>query len=164
MAITIVPKELREPLGEPGAKALVTFVDTALESNKNGTLQIVEERFTRRLAEENGKLRAEIAQENGKLRAEIAQENGKLRAEIAQENGKLRAEMHEALAKQHVDLVTRMANLETKVGDEIKKLREEIANLKVLIAETKSSMLRWMFLFWITQMAAFLAIVWKIIP
>jgi hypothetical protein len=153
MAITIVPKELREPLGETGAEALVTFVDTALESNKNGTLQIVEERFTRKLAEENGKLRAEIAQENAKLRIEIAQENGKLRAE-----------MHEALAKQHVDLVTRMANLETKVGDETTKLREEIANLKVLIAETKSSVLRWMFLFWITQMAAFLTIVWKVIP
>jgi hypothetical protein len=65
-----------------------------------------------------------------------------------------------------------MTNLEAKVQKELANLRaafrEEFANFrgefKLALAETKSSMVRWMFLFWITPMAAFLAILWKVIP
>jgi multidrug resistance efflux pump len=150
MAVTTVPKELREKLGEAGVEALAAFVNAAIDDGKGNLLQIVEERFARRLAEENGKLRADV---------------------------------HEGLASQRVELLTRMTNLEAKVREELANTRaesrevlanmraesrEELANMraefKVAIADAKSTMVRWMFLFWITQMAAFLAIVWKVIP
>jgi hypothetical protein len=146
MAVTTVPRELREKLGENGADALAAFMNAAMQAGKDDMIQIVEERFTRRLAEETGKLRADV---------------------------------HEGLASQRVELLTRMTNLEAKVREELTNLRaefrEEFVNFrgeltnvrgefKVALAETKSSMVRWMFLFWITPMAAFLAILWKVIP
>ena len=57
------------------------------------TLQIVTERFERRLAEERGELRVEIANLAGSLRSEMAGGFGELRTEMSDGFGKLRAEM-----------------------------------------------------------------------
>jgi hypothetical protein len=56
-------------LGEEGTDALVALINEAGESNKKSVIEIVEERFERRLAEELGKLRAEMAD----LRANLVQ-------------------------------------------------------------------------------------------
>ena len=61
--------------------------------NSDDVIQLVTERFERRMAEENGKLRVEMATEFGKVRAEMATEFGKVRAEIATGFGGLRSEM-----------------------------------------------------------------------
>lgn len=52
-------------------------------------IQIVTERFERRLAEENGKLRVEMATEFGKLRVEMAAGFGGLRAEMSDRNAEM---------------------------------------------------------------------------
>ena len=61
--------------------------------NSDDVIQLVTERFERRMAEENGKLRVEMATEFGKVRAEMATEFGRVRAEIATGFGGLRSEM-----------------------------------------------------------------------
>jgi len=71
MAVIAVPRPLREKLGEEGTDALVTLINEAGENNKKSVIEVVEERFERRLAEEIGKFRAEIAGEISKLRAEM---------------------------------------------------------------------------------------------
>ena len=57
--------------------------------NSDDAIQIVTERFERRLAEENGKLRVEMATEFGKVRAEMAAGFGGLRAEMIDRNAEL---------------------------------------------------------------------------
>ncbi len=69
MAVIAVPRPLREKLGEEGTDALVVLINEAGESNKKSVIEVVEERFERRLAEEMGKLRAEMAD----LRANLVQ-------------------------------------------------------------------------------------------
>ena len=76
MAVIAVPRPLREKLGEEGTDALVTLINEAGESNKKSVIEVVEERFERRLAEEIGKVREEIS----KLRVEMAD----LRANLVQ--------------------------------------------------------------------------------
>src|SRR6266542_211997 len=105
MAVITVPRPLREKLGEEGTDALVALINEAGENNKTLVIEVVEERFERRLAEELGKLCAEIAEAMGKLRAELFGEVSKLRVEIAgeiskmrEETSKLRAEMHDLRA------------------------------------------------------------------
>ena len=61
--------------------------------NSDDVIQLVTERFERRMAEENGKLRVEMASEFGKLRVEMATELGQVRAEMAAGFGVLRSEM-----------------------------------------------------------------------
>ena len=91
MPVITVPRPLREKLGEDGTDALVALINEAGENTKRSVIEVVEERFERRLAEEMGKIRAEM----GQLRAEMAEAMGKLRAEMAGEISKLRAEMHD---------------------------------------------------------------------
>jgi hypothetical protein len=71
MAVIAVPRPLREKLGEEGTDALVALINEAGENNKKSVIEVVEERFERRLAEEIGKFRAEVAGEISKLRAEM---------------------------------------------------------------------------------------------
>ena len=47
------------------------MINEAGENNKKSVIEVVEERFERRLAEEIGKFRAEVAGEISKLRAEM---------------------------------------------------------------------------------------------
>jgi len=63
------------------------------------TLQIITERFERRLAEERGELRVEIANLAGSLRSEMAGGFGELRTEMSDGFGKLRAEMSDRNAE-----------------------------------------------------------------
>lgn len=60
MAIITIPKVLREKLSEEGAEALIEVINKSGEQQKEDILVFVEEKFERRLAEEIGKVRAEI--------------------------------------------------------------------------------------------------------
>lgn len=70
-----------------------------MTDHDNDVVLIVSERFERRLAEENGKLRVEMATEFGQVRSEMAHGFGQQRAEFVAECGKLRAEMIERNAE-----------------------------------------------------------------
>jgi hypothetical protein len=74
--------------GRSAGRALMSMTDS-----DNDVIVIVTERFERRLADENSKLRVDMATEFGKVRAEMATDSGKLRAEMAAGFGTLRAEM-----------------------------------------------------------------------
>ena len=65
-------------------RAGAALIDMA--NTDNDVVVIVTERFERRLAEENGKLRVEMATEFGKVRAEMATGFGSLRAEMSDRN------------------------------------------------------------------------------
>ena len=67
--------------------------EAMMADNTDDVIQVVTERFERRLAEENGELRVEMAAEFGKVRVEMATEFGKVRAEMAAGFGGLRAEV-----------------------------------------------------------------------
>jgi hypothetical protein len=83
MAVIAVPRPLREKLGEEATDALVALINEAGESNKKSVIEVVEERFERRLTDEIGKVREEMS---------------KLRVELSGETGKLRVEMHDLRA------------------------------------------------------------------
>ena len=79
--------------------------------NSDDVIQLVTERFERRMAEENGKLRVEMASEFGKLRVEMATELGQVRAEMATEFGTVRAEMAAGFGGLRSEMIDRNAEL-----------------------------------------------------
>ncbi|MFP4408128.1 MAG: LA_3696 family protein [Spirochaetaceae bacterium] len=95
MAYITVPKELRERLGETAADQLVEMLNRSEEESRANTIDLVEQRFRRHLAEELGNC-------------------------------------EQRLHREIVDLGA--------------SLREEMAEIRV-------SMIRWMFAFWVGQMA-----------
>ncbi len=62
---------LKEKLGEDGVNALLEVIEGERERTRDHLFRLLEERFARRLAEEIGKLRAEMYEEIGNLRAEM---------------------------------------------------------------------------------------------
>lgn len=61
MAIISVPKPLREKLGEEGSDALIELLNRQTESEKGDIIQLVEEKFERRLSEEMAKVNERIS-------------------------------------------------------------------------------------------------------
>lgn len=61
MAMVIaIPKVLRERLSDEGADALVEIINKSGDSHKEDAITLAEQKFERRLAEEIGKLRADM--------------------------------------------------------------------------------------------------------
>jgi gas vesicle protein len=127
--IYVVPKALRDRLGEEATEALVEFLRQVNEQNRTDLLVLAEERLERRLMEAAGKLREEFANAWAKLREEFANAWSQLRVEI----GTVRAEVRE------------------EITDTRAQLREEIAN-------TRAELIKWMFLFWVGQVGVILGI------
>jgi hypothetical protein len=101
-----------------------------MNDSDNDVFMIVTERFERRLADENGKLRVEMATEFGKVRADMATEFGKVRSELATESGRLRSEMIAGFGALRAEMIDRNASL-----------------------------LRWILIFGVTQTAAVVGLV-----
>ena len=50
------------------------------------------------------------------------------------------------------------ADLERRLSEEVAKLDRRISALDVKLSETKTDLLRWMFIFWVGQVGALLGI------
>lgn len=61
-AIIVIPKALRDPLGEEGAAALVEVINAAAAAQEKDTVENVGERLERRLAETKADLEKQIAE------------------------------------------------------------------------------------------------------
>jgi hypothetical protein len=83
-----VPKELREKLGEAAAVQLVEMLNRSEEENRENTIDLVEHRFRRHLAEEVGgceqRLHKEIVDLGASLRQEMAEMGSDLRGEMGE--------------------------------------------------------------------------------
>ena len=94
------------------------------ERAREDSLRLLEERFERRLSEEIGKVNERITSLEERLERRLSQEIGRVNERVTEEAGKLRAEMH----------------------DEIGRLRVEMGGLR-------AELIKWMFIFWIGQIA-----------
>lgn len=129
MVLVAVPKPLREKLGEEGAEALVGLINQSGTGYKNDVMDLVEERFERRLHDEMATLDRRISEKISALDRRITEEVSKLDRRITPEVSRL-------------DL----------------RITEEFSKLDVKISETKADLLRWMFIFWVGQVGALLGI------
>ena len=71
MEIIIVPKSLKEKLGDDASETLVNFFNGVNGASKKEIIEIVGDKFEKRLAVEIGKLRVEMHQEMAKLHTSI---------------------------------------------------------------------------------------------
>ncbi len=92
-----------------------------------------------RLAKEIEQVRAELKLEVEQLRSELKLEIEQVRADLKREIEQVRAEMKVEIAKVRGDL-----------GRDIER--------------TRASLLQWSFLFWLTQFAAIVTLLWRLWP
>lgn len=84
-----IPRKLEEVLGDEGANEFVDFINDSFAANQENVMELVFDRFEKRLSEELNAFRAEYKTDLADLRAEF-------KSEIAE----LRIEMHKLMAAQ----------------------------------------------------------------
>ncbi|MBI3361716.1 MAG: DUF1640 domain-containing protein [Chloroflexi bacterium] len=131
MPVLTVPAALRRQLGEEATDGLVELINSADASSREDVLEFVGERFERRLSEDTGKLDARITTEVAKLGERITQVEARLNERIAETEARLRVEISKLDAR----------------------ITESESRLRVEIHQNRSDLIRWMFAFWVGQIA-----------
>ncbi|MEW6620996.1 MAG: DUF1640 domain-containing protein, partial [bacterium] len=85
MVVLAVPKILREKLTDQGVDEFITIINKVEDNVKKDSIVIAEEKFERRLSEENSKLDNRITEETAKLDNRITEETAKLDRRITEE-------------------------------------------------------------------------------
>lgn len=122
MDLERVSPALRQRLGPEGSAGLVKFFDAAGEDWTDRAIEIVADRFERRVIEETSKVRVEVANGLSAVRHEMALGLAGVRQEMAEGLAAVRQDM----AKGHADL-------------------------RNAIADQKFEILKWTFVFWTGQ-------------
>ena len=143
----VVPKVLREHLGEEGAEALVGLL------NQLAAHELREFRLGVEAAVNN--LAATMTREISSLRARMDEGDNALRAATQEGDNALRTAIRE------VDSALRSAIREVDSALRL-EMREGFANLRTemhaLVNRTHVSLIKWMFAFWLGQVAVILGI------
>ncbi len=138
MPIITVPKPLRDRLGDEGADALIQLINQASQAERVDIVALVEEKFERRLAEE-------ISKFENRLVERIARVENSLMERIA----RVESGLMERITMGESGLVERIARVESG-------LVERIAN-------SEARLLRWAFIFWLTQLGALAGILFSLL-
>ena len=101
----------------------------------------------------------EMRAETAKDRAHAAQAHQELRAEVA----RARQEMLDALKTSELRLIERMHSLEVNLAERIGKVDLRVAEVDVRVANVKSDLMKWSFVFWVGAVAA-IALLANVLP
>ncbi|MBN1479885.1 hypothetical protein JXA70_06420, partial [candidate division KSB1 bacterium] len=120
--------------------ALVRLINQAQEEQKRDIVEFVEEKFERRLSEEISGLEV-------RLFDKIAHLDIKLSQKIAESHAELSAKIAESYAE-----------LSAKIADSNAQLSAKIADSDVKASSIKAELIKWMFIFWVGQVAVIVGI------
>ena len=138
-----VPEALQQRLGPEGTAGLLHLLGDVRRECVTDVINVVGDRFERRLVEETSTLRLEMSQGFAAIRQEIAAGTADLRQEIAAAIGSVRQEMAAAMGS----IRQEMAGLRQEMAAGTAGLRQEMA-------DQKFDILKWAFLFWVGQFFA----------
>lgn len=96
-----VPPRLREQLGNDASDDLTLLLQDTGTNWRDEVLTLATERFARLLAEETGRIRADMAGLECRLRTELAE----FRATMREEQAAMRSEWRDGLAAVRVDVL-----------------------------------------------------------
>ena len=155
MPIITIPKILQERLTEEGAKALVDILDKVEEQGTSHALEINEERFEKRLTIEIANVRSDIKVLGERFDKKLENEIAGIKADIKVLGEQFDKKLENEIAGVKADIKVLEERFDKKIDTSIAHLRTE---LKTDIANTKADLIKWMFLFWIGQVATIIGI------
>ena len=111
MAVMAVPRALREKLGDDASDSLVDLLQQFEAEQSDHLIEMIEERFVRRVVESENRLRNELREEMHAGFMGLQKQIGDVRAEI----GSVRTELHKEIG-----------SVRTELSKEIAEVRKEI--------------------------------------
>jgi len=139
LPVISIPRTLRQQLGDQGTDDLADLLNRTAEEARRDTLVLAEEKYERRLSEELAVTNQNITD----TRAELQQNITEVKTELQQNITEVRAELQQNITEVKTELDQRITEVESR--------------LQTQLAETKADLIRWMFIFWVGQLAAILS-------
>ena len=122
MAVMAVPRALREKLGDDASDSLVDLLQQFEAEHTDHLIEMVEERFVRRVVESENRLRNELREEMHAGFMGLQTQTGDVRAEI----GGVRTEFNKNLGSVRTDLGKEIESFRAELGKEIGSVRAEL--------------------------------------
>ncbi len=136
---------LKAQLGEQEARSVLDYIDERTAEQFNNYKSQLPTRYDLiHINEEINRFRVEFKGDLSQLRTELKEEIALLRTEVKDEIVQVRMELKEDISQVRIEF-----------GEKITK---EIAQVRVELGGAKSDIIKWMFIFWVGQFAAMLAL------
>lgn len=134
MPVLSVEKPLRESLGNDAAvDSLIRLINASDAEKKRDVIEFVEEKFERRLSEEVGGLEVRLSEKIDAGDKALSEKMSELEVRLSEKMSELEVRLSEKIVK----------------GD---------SALLAKISQTKSEIIKWMFIFWVGQVGMILGI------
>ncbi|MEW6007498.1 MAG: coiled-coil domain-containing protein [bacterium] len=166
MPVIAIPRILREKLGEEIVDSLIELFNKSEERVKEDVFTLSAEKFERRLSQEISGVRSDLAILEGKFETRITQETSKLDKRITEEVSMLEVKLDkritEETSKLRVELKEETSKLDKRITEEVSKVNEriteQVSKLRVEIKSNYASTIRWMFIFYLGQVASIIGV------
>ena len=161
MAVVAVPRALREKLGDDASDSLVDLLQQFEAEQTDHLIEMVEERFVRRVVESENRLRNELREEMhagfmglqkqigdvraeiGSVRTELNKEIGSVRTELGKEIGSVRTELGKEIGSVRTELGKEIGSVRTELGKEIGSVRTELGKEIAEVRKEITVQTRW---------------------
>lgn len=144
MPVLTIEKPLREKLGDEASDSLVRLINQSQQEQKDGVLEFVEEKFERRLSEEVGRAEKRLLEKISDVEARLSERISATRAELITLVSETKAELTTLAAETKAEIISLVSG--------------RMAELKAENASTKAELIKWMFIFWVGQVAVILGV------
>ncbi len=153
-----VPPALRERLGEGATLGLVDLFERAGRTWKAEVLETAGDRFGRMLAEESARIRILIAEQGARLEARLEEQGVRFEAKLEAQGARFEQKLAEQGARLEARFAEQDGRLEARFGQQDGRLEAQESRLVARMADLRSEVLKWAFLFWVGQVAAIAAL------
>jgi hypothetical protein len=141
MQIVVLPEVIEQKLKVNEKKEVIDFINDLVADTSDGLkkdiIEILEERFEKKLSVELVNLKLELMEKNSSLAAQLNDRITGTETQLTERITKLEAQLNERITKTE-------AQLNERISTSNEKLRVEIAN-------SKADTIKWMFIFWMAN-------------
>jgi len=124
--VVVVPKTVREKLGDDGADDLLAFLNNFMDQKRQ-------------------EITTEGLYEREKQELRFEKQLGTTESRLLDQGENMRSELTEKIETVRSELTEKIETARSELTEKIESVRSE---LKVDIAQTKSEIIKWMFIFW----------------
>jgi hypothetical protein len=137
------PRKMEELLGPEGKDQFIDFLNDSFYNQEENVLQVVSDRFDRRVTEEISGLRLEMNKGISGLRLEMHESISGLRTEINQGMSKLDNRITEEVSGLRLEIHDGMSGLDKKITGEISITRVQISELRSELKSDIATQTKW---------------------
>ncbi len=121
-----------------------------------------------KLAKDIERTRLELTKEIEQVRLQLTKEIEQVELELTKEIEQVRLELTKEIEQVRLHFTKEIEQVRAELKETELRLAKEIeqvrAGLQIELARSRTNILQWSFVFWLTQFAAILALLWRVWP